>query len=48
MATLNLPAWGYGLRYRYGLFKQRITKDGQEEIAEDWLEVKFPFEKTFN
>jgi glucan phosphorylase len=39
MATLNLPAWGYGLRYRYGLFKQRITKEGQEEIAEDWLEV---------
>ena len=39
MATLNLPAWGYGLRYRYGLFKQRITKEGQEEIAEDWLDV---------
>ncbi|KAJ8437909.1 hypothetical protein Cgig2_031425 [Carnegiea gigantea] len=38
MATLNLPAWGYGLRYRYGLFKQRITKEGQEELAEDWLE----------
>lgn len=48
MATLNLPAWGYGLRYRYGLFKQLITKDGQEEVAEDWLEVKFPFEKIFN
>ncbi|KAL2486373.1 Alpha-glucan phosphorylase 2 [Abeliophyllum distichum] len=30
MATLNLPAWGYGLRYRYGLFKQLITKAGQE------------------
>lgn len=39
MATLNLPAWGYGLRYRYGLFKQQITKEGQAESAEDWLEV---------
>ncbi|CAK9139430.1 unnamed protein product [Ilex paraguariensis] len=44
MATLNLPAWGYGLRYRYGLFKQRITKAGQEEIAEDWLEKFSPWE----
>ncbi|XP_010043460.2 alpha-glucan phosphorylase, H isozyme [Eucalyptus grandis] len=44
MATLNLPAWGYGLRYRYGLFKQLITKDGQEEIAEDWLEKFSPWE----
>lgn len=39
MATLNLPAWGYGLRYRYGLFKQRFNKEGQEEVPEDWLEV---------
>ncbi|XVF68920.1 hypothetical protein PTKIN_Ptkin11bG0039800 [Pterospermum kingtungense] len=44
MATLNLPAWGYGLRYKYGLFKQRITKQGQEEIAEDWLEKFSPWE----
>ncbi|GMH07382.1 hypothetical protein Nepgr_009222 [Nepenthes gracilis] len=44
MATLNLPAWGYGLRYRYGLFKQRITKEGQEEVAEDWLEKFSPWE----
>uniref|UniRef100_A0A0E0CAE3 Alpha-1,4 glucan phosphorylase n=1 Tax=Oryza meridionalis TaxID=40149 RepID=A0A0E0CAE3_9ORYZ len=44
MATLNLPAWGYGLRYRYGLFKQCITKEGQEEIAEDWLEKFSPWE----
>lgn len=43
MATLNLPAWGYGLRYRYGLFKQIIAKEGQEEVAEDWLEVWFIF-----
>ncbi|CAF2063103.1 BnaC06g30230D [Brassica napus] len=37
MATLNYPAWGYVLRYKYGLFKQIITKDGQEEAAENWL-----------
>lgn len=46
MATLNLPAWGYGLRYRYGLFKQRISKEGQEEIAEDWLDVHHKFTFT--
>lgn len=39
LATLNYPAWGYGLRYKYGLFKQLITNDGQEEVAENWLEV---------
>ncbi|CAL9247357.1 unnamed protein product [Arabidopsis halleri] len=44
MATLNLPAWGYGLRYRHGLFKQIITKKGQEEIPEDWLEKFSPWE----
>lgn len=44
MATLNLPSWGYGLRYKYGLFKQRITKEGQEETAEDWLEKFSPWE----
>ncbi|KAK5773451.1 hypothetical protein PVK06_049757 [Gossypium arboreum] len=44
MATLNLPAWGYGLRYKYGLFKQLVTKQGQEEIAEDWLEKFSPWE----
>nr|BAG31925.1 alpha-1,4-glucan phosphorylase L isozyme [Cucurbita maxima] len=39
LATLNYPAWGYGLRYKYGLFKQKITKDGQQEAAENWLEM---------
>ncbi|GMN42136.1 hypothetical protein TIFTF001_011357, partial [Ficus carica] len=48
LATLNYPAWGYGLRYRYGLFKQRITKDGQEEVAEDWLELGNPWEIVRN
>ncbi|KAG2715560.1 hypothetical protein I3760_03G084100 [Carya illinoinensis] len=48
LATLNYPAWGYGLRYKYGLFKQRITKDGQEEVAEDWLEMGNPWEVVRN
>ncbi|KAI4352498.1 hypothetical protein L6164_006744 [Bauhinia variegata] len=48
LATLNYPAWGYGLRYKYGLFKQKITKDGQEEVAEDWLEMGSPWEIVRN
>ncbi|CAN1313971.1 Alpha-1,4 glucan phosphorylase L-2 isozyme, chloroplastic/amyloplastic [Linum perenne] len=48
LATLNYPAWGYGLRYKYGLFKQLITKDGQEEVAESWLEMGNPWEIARN
>ncbi|KVI05498.1 hypothetical protein Ccrd_016184 [Cynara cardunculus var. scolymus] len=48
LATLNYPAWGYGLRYKYGLFKQLITKDGQEEVAENWLEMGNPWEVPRN
>ncbi|KAK8547045.1 hypothetical protein V6N13_099790 [Hibiscus sabdariffa] len=48
LATLNYPAWGYGLRYKYGLFKQYITKDGQEEVAESWLEMGNPWELVRN
>ncbi|GAA0154416.1 glycosyltransferase [Lithospermum erythrorhizon] len=48
LATLNYPAWGYGLRYRHGLFKQLITKDGQEEVAENWLELGNPWEIVRN
>ncbi|CAM6036663.1 unnamed protein product [Sphagnum compactum] len=44
LATLNYPAWGYGLRYKYGLFHQSITKDGQKEEAEKWLEMGYPWE----
>lgn len=46
IATLDLPAWGYGLRYKYGLFKQGIDpKTGQQvEFADDWLEVGNPWE----
>ncbi|EXC22063.1 Alpha-1,4 glucan phosphorylase L-2 isozyme [Morus notabilis] len=48
LAPLNYPAWGYGLRYKYGLFKQLITKDGQEEVAENWLEMGNPWEIVRN
>ena len=38
MATLSLPCWGYGLRYKYGLFKQTISSSGQTESADNWLD----------
>lgn len=44
LSTLNYPAWGYGLRYKYGLFQQSITKDGQKEQCEKWLEMGYPWE----
>ncbi|KAJ7533625.1 hypothetical protein O6H91_13G057500 [Diphasiastrum complanatum] len=44
LATLNYPAWGYGLRYKYGLFHQVITEEGQQEVAENWLELGNPWE----
>jgi glycogen phosphorylase len=46
IATLDLPAWGYGLRYKYGLFKQGVDKSSGEQLecADDWLEVGNPWE----
>ncbi|CAI5513504.1 unnamed protein product [Closterium sp. Naga37s-1] len=44
IATLNYPGFGYGLRYKYGLFRQEITEDGQKEYAENWLETEYPWE----
>ena len=44
MATMQLPAMGYGLRYEYGMFKQ-IIKDGwQEERPDHWLRRPDPWE----
>ena len=37
LASLNYPAWGYGLRYRYGIFKQEIMDGYQVEIPDYWL-----------
>ncbi|KAI9695950.1 MAG: Non-essential glycogen phosphorylase [Bogoriella megaspora] len=38
MATMNYPAWGYALRYRYGIFKQEIHDGYQVEVPDYWLD----------
>ena len=44
MATLELPAWGYGIRYDYGIFKQLIKDNKQVEIPDFWLKQGNPWE----
>ena len=44
MATLQLPAMGYGLRYEYGIFKQSIRDGWQHEEADNWLRRPDPWE----
>jgi glycogen phosphorylase len=44
MATLQLPAMGYGLRYEYGIFKQFIKDGWQEERPDNWLRRADPWE----
>ena len=44
MATLKIPAFGYGIRYEHGLFRQEITGGVQRELPEDWLSVGNPWE----
>ncbi len=34
MATLDLPAWGYGIRYNYGIFRQEIHNGFQIEVGD--------------
>ncbi|KAI8614952.1 glycosyl transferase [Chytriomyces sp. MP71] len=44
MATLDYPAWGYGLRYQYGIFQQRIMDGYQTEFPDYWLNFGNPWE----
>ena len=44
MATLQLPAMGYGLRYEYGIFKQTIHDGWQHEQGDNWLRYSDPWE----
>jgi glycogen phosphorylase len=44
LASLNIPAYGYGIRYSHGLFRQLITDGWQTERPEDWLDGGNPWE----
>jgi len=44
MATLELPAYGYGIRYEFGIFKQLIKDGHQIEIPDEWLKFGNPWE----
>ena len=42
MATENLPAWGYGIRYQYGMFRQELHDGFQHENPDYWLNFGEP------
>ena len=44
LATLNYCAYGCGIRYRYGMFKQEIRDGYQIEVPDNWLKNGYPFE----
>lgn len=44
LATLSYPAYGCGIRYKYGLFRQKIINGYQVEMPDNWLKNGYPFE----
>lgn len=44
LATLELPAYGYGIRYNYGIFRQKIVNGYQSEQPDNWLRYGNPWE----
>ena len=44
LATLGYPAYGCGIRYHYGMFKQKIKDGYQVEVPDEWLKNGYPFE----
>ena len=47
MATLKVPAIGYGIRYKYGIFKQTIRDNQQVEVTDNWLHGDWPWELCY-
>lgn len=43
MATLGIPANGYGIMYDYGIFRQKIVNGYQVELPEEWLKLGYPW-----
>ena len=46
LATLGYAAYGCGIRYRYGMFKQKIKDGFQVEVPDNWLKDGYPFESV--
>ena len=46
MASLGVPGTGMGMRYRFGLFKQKIVDGRQVEEADNWLDAGYPWESA--
>ena len=44
MATQNYPGWGYGIRYKYGMFEQALIDGKQVELPDYWLTNGNPWE----
>ncbi len=44
MATMKLPAYGYGIRYEFGMFYQKIVDGNQFEAPDNWLRYGNPWE----
>ncbi len=44
MASMELPAYGYGLRYEHGIFRQEFEDGWQQERPDNWLELGYPWE----
>jgi starch phosphorylase len=44
MATMSIPAYGFGIRYEYGIFRQKIVDGAQVEIPDNWLRYRNPWE----
>jgi starch phosphorylase len=44
LATMSIPAYGYGIRYEYGIFRQKIIDGAQVEIPDNWLRYRNPWD----